>query len=42
MATVANLQRMTAKALSEKLLAQTAADGSIAIIDVRDDGTPDG
>ncbi|KAH7324639.1 Rhodanese-like domain-containing protein [Stachybotrys elegans] len=37
MANVANLQRMTAKALSEKLLAQAATDSSIAIIDVRDD-----
>ena len=39
MATIANVHRMTAKTLSEKILAERdAAERSFAIIDVRDDG----
>lgn len=41
MATIASLQRLSASALSQQLLAQTAnpaSSPSIAIIDVRDDG----
>lgn len=41
MSTIANLQRMSAKTLSEKILAEqgaSAEDSSIAIIDVRDNG----
>lgn len=39
MATIASLPRMSAKTLSEKILAeQDAKDPAFAIIDVRDDG----
>lgn len=39
MTTIANLRRMSAKSLSEKILAEKdSADTSYAIIDVRDDG----
>lgn len=41
MTSIANLQRISAKTLSEKILAEqgaSAADSSIAIIDVRDNG----
>jgi hypothetical protein len=41
MSTIANLQRISAKMLSEKILAEqgtSAEDSSIAIIDVRDNG----
>lgn len=41
MTTIANLQRMSAKTLSEKILAEQGAspeDSAIAIIDVRDNG----
>lgn len=40
MTTIASLRRMSAKSLSEKILAEKdAANTSFAIIDVRDDGT---
>lgn len=39
MSTVASLQRMTAKTLSEMILAEAGAEEtSYAVIDVRDDG----
>jgi hypothetical protein len=40
MTTIASLRRMSAKSLSEKILAEKdSANPSYAIIDVRDDGT---
>lgn len=39
MATIGTLQRITAERLSTMLLAeQAAADPSVAVVDVRDDG----
>jgi len=42
MASIATLERLQADALSKLLLAEAeaATDPSIAVIDVRDDGTP--
>jgi hypothetical protein len=40
MATVVDLQRVSAKALSDIILSQTGeAEPTVAVIDVRDDGT---
>jgi hypothetical protein len=38
MTSIANLQRISAKTLSDKILAEQGKDSSIAIIDVRDNG----
>lgn len=39
MASIANLKRLSAKSLSEKILAERdAAEPSYAVVDVRDDG----
>lgn len=42
MVSIANLRRISAKNLSDLLLAEQAAatDPSVAIVDVRDDGKP--